>query len=101
MRGTVRAYDGAKATASCGSLWRGMLSRAAFLPAEAPMRRISYVCVLLAVVACKKSEQGSGTVGAGAKGPIVVGEVGSMTGTEATFGTSSDRGIQLATKETN
>jgi branched-chain amino acid transport system substrate-binding protein len=65
------------------------------------MRRISYLCILLAVVACKKSEQGSGMVGAGAKGPIVVGEVGSMTGTEATFGTSSDRGIQLATKEVN
>jgi branched-chain amino acid transport system substrate-binding protein len=40
-------------------------------------------------------------VGARATGPIVVGEVGSMTGTEATFGTSSDRGIQLATKEVN
>src|SRR5438132_8761192 len=77
-----------------------MLSRAAFTPAEAPMRRISLVCVLFAAVACKK-EQGSGMVGAGAKGPIVVGEVGSMTGTEATFGTSSDRGIQLAVTETN
>src|SRR5262249_16145704 len=64
------------------------------------MRRISFL-VLLAAVACKKSEPGSGMVGAGAKGPIVVGEVGSMTGTEATFGTSSDRGIQLATKEVN
>ena len=40
-------------------------------------------------------------VGAAANGPIVVGEVGSMTGTEATFGTSSDRGIQLAVGETN
>src|SRR5881398_1320262 len=78
-----------------------MLSKAAFLPAEATMRRISFVCVLLAAVACKKSDQGSGMVGAGAKGPIVVGEVGSMTGTEATFGTSSDRGIQLAVTETN
>jgi len=65
------------------------------------MRRlsVSLVC-LLAAIGCKK-EQGSGMVGAGAKGPIVVGEVGSMTGTEATFGTSSDRGIQLAVSETN
>jgi len=59
-----------------------------------------FCCVFLAAIACKK-EQGSGLVGANAKGPIVVGEVGSMTGTEATFGTSSDRGIQLAVTETN
>ena len=58
------------------------------------------VCSLVLAFACKK-EQGSGLVGANAKGPIVIGEVGSMTGTEATFGTSSDRGIQLAIKEIN
>src|SRR3954463_16642056 len=81
-----------------------MLSRAAFPPrTEPPMRRISaklLVCVVAATFGCKK-EQGSGMVGKDAKGPIVIGEVGSMTGTEATFGTSSDRGIQLATKEVN
>jgi branched-chain amino acid transport system substrate-binding protein len=49
---------------------------------------------------CKK-ESGSGVVGASGSGPIVVGEVGSMTGTEATFGTSSDRGIQLHVSEVN
>jgi branched-chain amino acid transport system substrate-binding protein len=67
------------------------------------MRRIPakiLCCIFLAAIGCKK-EQGSGLVGADAKGPIVVGEVGSMTGTEATFGTSSDRGIQLAVTETN
>jgi branched-chain amino acid transport system substrate-binding protein len=67
------------------------------------MRRIPagiFCCLLLAAIGCKK-EQGSGMVGATGKGPIVVGEVGSMTGTEATFGTSSDRGIQLAVGETN
>lgn len=64
------------------------------------MRRLSPLFILCAVVACKK-EQGSGMTGANAKGPIVVGEVGSMTGTEATFGTSSDRGIQLAVSEVN
>lgn len=58
------------------------------------------VCVLATSIGCKK-EEGSGMVGKDAKGPIVVGEVGSMTGTEATFGISSDRGIQLATKEVN
>jgi branched-chain amino acid transport system substrate-binding protein len=58
------------------------------------------LCVFLAATGCKK-EQGSGTVGADGKGPIIIGEVGSMTGTEATFGTSSDRGIQLALTEVN
>lgn len=70
------------------------------------MRRISanlLLCVLAAAVACKKGEQGgaSGSAGKDGKGAIVVGEVGSMTGTEATFGTSSDRGIQLAVTEVN
>src|SRR5881275_1023429 len=82
-----------------------MLSRLAFsICSEATMRRMSakfLVCMLAVAIGCKKSEQGSGMVGAGAKGPIVVGEVGSMTGTEATFGTSSDRGIQLAVTEVN
>jgi branched-chain amino acid transport system substrate-binding protein len=68
------------------------------------MRRISaklLVCLLAAAIGCKKEEQGGGNVGAGDTGAIKVGEVGSMTGTEATFGTSSDRGIQLAVKEVN
>ena len=58
------------------------------------------LCLALAAVGCKK-EQGSGTMAADAKGPIPVGEIGSMTGTEATFGTSSDRGIQLRVSEIN
>jgi branched-chain amino acid transport system substrate-binding protein len=68
------------------------------------MRRISaklLVCVLAVTIGCKKEEQGGGNVGAADTGVIKVGEVGSMTGTEATFGTSSDRGIQLAVKEVN
>src|SRR6184192_1917227 len=64
------------------------------------MRHLTLVTFLIVAVACKK-EQGSGMVGAADTGVIKVGEVGSMTGTEATFGTSSDRGIQLAVKEVN
>jgi branched-chain amino acid transport system substrate-binding protein len=58
-------------------------------------------CVL-AAIACKK-EQGTGDAGGvgGSGNIIVIGEVGSMTGPQATFGTSSDRGIQLAVKEVN
>ena len=59
------------------------------------------LCIVAAAIGCKSKEQGSGMVGANAQGAIVVGEVGSMTGTEATFGTSSDRGIQLAVSEVN
>ena len=59
------------------------------------------LCLGIFAAGCKQKDQGSGMVGANANGPVVVGEVGSMTGTEATFGTSSDRGIQLAFSETN
>ncbi len=66
-----------------------------------PRNLIRLSCCLFALaVGCKK-ESGSGGVGASGSGPIVVGEVGSMTGTEATFGTSSDRGIQLHVSEVN
>ena len=69
------------------------------------MRRISakiLLCVLVTALGCKKEQQqGGGNVGAADTNVIKVGEVGSMTGTEATFGTSSDRGIQLAVKEVN
>src|SRR5688572_6229957 len=34
-------------------------------------------------------------------GPIKIGEVGSMTGSEATFGTSTHNGVMLAVKEVN
>lgn len=34
-------------------------------------------------------------------GPVLIGEVGSMTGSEATFGTSTHNGIMLAVKEVN
>jgi len=82
-----------------------MLSRLAFsICSEATMRRMSakfLVCMLAVAIGCKKEQQGGGNVGAADTGVIKVGEVGSMTGTEATFGTSSDRGIQLAVTEVN
>src|ERR1700674_3847346 len=69
-----------------------------------PRRASSFSVLALAVlaIACKsKAPQGGGPAGAEAKGPIIVGEVGSMTGSEATFGISSDRGIKLAVQEAN
>ena len=38
---------------------------------------------------------------AGGSGPIVLGHVGSLSGSEATFGQSTDRGIKLAVEEWN
>src|SRR5438445_13093687 len=68
------------------------------------MRRMSakfLVCMLALAVGCKKEPESGGNVGGADTGVIKIGEVGSMTGTEATVGTSSDRGIQLAVKEVN
>src|SRR3989441_11393582 len=66
------------------------------------MRRIlPTLLAFAALAACKKQDQGSGMMSPNATGPIVLGEVGSMTGTEATFGLSSANGIQLAIDEFN
>src|SRR5256885_225552 len=82
-----------------------MLSRLAFSYSSEPtMRRMSakfLVCVLAVAIGCKKEQSGGGNVGGGSDNVIKIGEVGSMTGTEATFGTSSHNGIQLATDEVN
>jgi branched-chain amino acid transport system substrate-binding protein len=43
----------------------------------------------------------SGASGAASSGAIVVGHYASMTGSEATFGVSTDQGIRLAVKERN
>jgi branched-chain amino acid transport system substrate-binding protein len=48
-------------------------------------------CLLFS--ACEKSSSGTG--------PIKIGHYGSMTGSEATFGVSTDNGIKLAVKERN
>jgi branched-chain amino acid transport system substrate-binding protein len=44
---------------------------------------------------------GAAAGGGGGGGTILVGEFGSMTGSEATFGQSTDNGIRLAVKEIN
>ena len=54
----------------------------------------------------KPSEGAAPTAGGGAGagpagGTILLGHVGSMTGNEATFGESTDRGVRLAVDEAN
>ncbi|GAC1538147.1 MAG: ABC transporter substrate-binding protein [Myxococcales bacterium] len=56
---------------------------------------------LFGTLACKSNAPEGAAPGGEGKGPIVVGEVGSMTGSEATFGIASDRGIKLAVQEVN
>jgi branched-chain amino acid transport system substrate-binding protein len=48
-----------------------------------------------------KTETASGTSGAATGGDILVGEYGSLTGTEATFGQSTHNGIMMAADEIN
>lgn len=54
----------------------------------------------------KKSPDGSGSAAQGAAaapetGPIVIGHFASMTGSEATFGQSTDKGVRMALEERN
>src|SRR5437879_3237966 len=58
---------------------------------------IAGVCCL-GVSSCNKP---AGNGGPSTTGDIVVGEYGSMTGSEATFGISTDNGVKLAVKERN
>jgi branched-chain amino acid transport system substrate-binding protein len=63
---------------------------------------LSLLLPLLLLTGCKKSTENGGAGGAASTaGDIVVGEYGSMTGSEATFGISTDNGIKLAVKERN
>lgn len=82
--------------------WRGLVAVS-----------VSAATLLLAAVGCEKKE--SGTAGSSATsatsatpksndsgtGPIKVGHYASMTGSEATFGVSTDNGIKLAIQERN
>ncbi|BDG03402.1 ABC transporter substrate-binding protein [Anaeromyxobacter oryzae] len=74
-------------------------------------RALPLVLAVLATIACekKKPTEGAaapagGATAAGAPAPgdrILFGHVGSLTGLSATFGLSSDKGIQLAIEELN
>ena len=71
------------------------------------VRAVALLAASLAVVACqsKKPEAEAPAKAAAAPAPasdkILVGHVGSMTGSEATFGQSTDNGIKLAIEQWN
>ncbi len=66
---------------------------------------LSAAALVLALGGCANKSSGPGPSptggGGGASGAIVIGEYGSMTGDQATFGTATDNGIQLAVKQAN
>lgn len=55
----------------------------------------------LAFLGCPPKTESSGAAGTDAGGEIVIGEYGSMTGGQATFGQSTHNGIMLAVDEIN
>jgi branched-chain amino acid transport system substrate-binding protein len=55
----------------------------------------SGVCCATLIAGCKNNQS------AGTSDSILIGEYGSMTGATATYGISTDNGIQLATKDVN
>jgi branched-chain amino acid transport system substrate-binding protein len=57
--------------------------------------------LVLATSGCLKNKTESSNEGTATADVIRVGEVGSMTGSEATFGTSTSKAIQLAFKQAN
>jgi branched-chain amino acid transport system substrate-binding protein len=63
---------------------------------------IALFCI---VAGCEKPGEGGGSSPSWSRqrpsstGPIKIGEYGSMTGSEATFGISTDNGVKLAVKE--
>jgi len=69
-------------------------------------RVLAPLALLLALAACEKKKPAGAAAATAAAGPaagaqIVFGHVGSLTGNEATFGESTDKGIRLAVDEQN
>ena len=63
---------------------------------------VALALAALVFTGCPPSGAGTGTSGGGSSGnEILVGEYGSMTGSEATFGQSTHLGIMLAVEEQN
>lgn len=66
------------------------------------IKNIIYLLIaasLFSIQSCKNPEGTNGSTGSDAE--IVIGEVGSLTGSEATFGISTHQGIELAFNEIN
>src|SRR6266567_354111 len=67
---------------------------------SARMRVAATAMVLMVWAGCDK-KQPEGKAPAAPPGSVLIGEFGSLTGSEATFGQSTHNGIMLALKEVN
>ncbi|MBM7118906.1 ABC transporter substrate-binding protein [Archangium primigenium] len=75
-----------------------------------PFPRLMVAVLLMSSAACEKKSApapasptpaAASTGGPAAEGPILLGQVGSLTGSEATFGQSAKHGIAMAVREAN
>jgi branched-chain amino acid transport system substrate-binding protein len=72
-----------------------------------PTRALALFAAALSLAACEKKQAPQAPQAAGAASPaavgdvIVLGHVGSLTGAEATFGDSTDKGLKLAIEDAN
>lgn len=55
----------------------------------------------IALLGCPRKTENGGTTTGGGGGEILIGEYGSLTGAEATFGNSTHNGIMMAVDEIN
>lgn len=62
---------------------------------------LAAVVVVFSIVSCTKKTEGTASQNPSAGSAYLVGEVGSLTGSDATFGTSTRDGIDLAFKQIN
>jgi branched-chain amino acid transport system substrate-binding protein len=62
---------------------------------------LTVVALSALLLGCPPKEGSGGTSGGGTTGDILVGEYGSMTGAQATFGTSTHQGAVLAVEQVN
>ncbi|HSM94309.1 MAG TPA: ABC transporter substrate-binding protein [Anaeromyxobacteraceae bacterium] len=73
-----------------------------------PTRALALIAAAIALAACEKKQApqppaaaAAPAVGPAAGAPIVIGHVGSLTGDDATFGLSTEKGISLAIEDAN
>ena len=84
-------------TVNCGQTMSVLISRDGIIRSKS-LIFLGLSLAVLAASGCTKSSNSTSTSGASV---IRIGEVGSLTGADATFGESTHKGIQLAVKQIN
>jgi branched-chain amino acid transport system substrate-binding protein len=104
----ARSAPGHPSTVAPSSVGQSLPGRSPAGPTPSRRRFVAAVAAValaaagLSLVGCKKGGDPAATGGdAGGTGEIAVGHYGSISGNDASFGTSTDNGIKLAVKEFN